>query len=142
MRSAAERKLPLRTSSRNVRMVSQSSPAAREPKLACSFSEPPRFKIVGILPSSTAIIFQETGELATGVSNDDPRPRHYTNGRGTDWYRKTCQTQLGHPRTDEAVAQARRLHCQVSGHRNAAAARARGIRWRRLERGRAPGGAI
>src|SRR5262249_26274673 len=48
MRSAAERMLPQRASSRNVRTDSQSGPPGNELKSMCSFSEPPRFKIIGI----------------------------------------------------------------------------------------------
>src|SRR6201995_1078234 len=45
---AAERMLPQRASSRNVRTDSQSGPPGNELKSMCSFSEPPRFKIIGI----------------------------------------------------------------------------------------------
>src|ERR1700749_2129937 len=48
MRSAAERMLPQRASSRNGRTDSQSGPPGNELKSMCSFSEPPRFKIIGI----------------------------------------------------------------------------------------------
>src|SRR5580692_3110087 len=47
MRSAAERMLPQRASSRNVRTASQSGPTD-ELKSTCSFSGPPRFTIIGI----------------------------------------------------------------------------------------------
>src|SRR6201990_3466918 len=48
MRSAAERMLPQRANSRNVRTDSQSGPPGNELKSMCSFSEPPLFKIIGI----------------------------------------------------------------------------------------------
>src|ERR1700761_1109230 len=48
MRSAAERMLPQRASSRKVRTASQSGPPADEPRSMCSFSGPPRFTIIGI----------------------------------------------------------------------------------------------
>src|SRR5690349_12839796 len=48
MRSAAERMLPQRASSRNVRTASQSGPPLHELRSMCSFSGPPRFTIIGI----------------------------------------------------------------------------------------------
>src|ERR1700742_2681863 len=48
MRSAAERMLPQRASSRKVRTASQSGPPVHELKSMCSFSGPPRFTIIGI----------------------------------------------------------------------------------------------
>ena len=139
MRSAAERMLPQRASSRKVRTASQSGPPADELKSMCSFSGPPRFTIIGIrcpCDLHNLFVLSRLWQPEYAMTVHDRRTTR--TAQALIGAQKTGQVRPGSARIDQFVAAAGRLQRDLSGHRNADAARPSSHGRRGTERGHSP----